>query len=226
MKLQQRRLYQQVAEDLGRRIQSGEFADARSLPAETQLAAGYGVSRNVMREALVALEIMGIVSVRAGAGAFVNDAPGRVDLSLASLSQSTGPGPLATLEARRIIEGEVAFAAAVSATDAEIAELTRLLDAFDAGPPDEMASDFPARFHIGLAASTHNAILVAIVESLWQAVQSPIFSVLRARMSAPTAASRIQTRRRIIDCVAHRAPEQARAAMHNHIDMVRKDLFP
>ena len=60
-----KRLYEQVADQIGDMIRRGEFRAGQRLPAERDLAKSVGVSRPVVREALVALEIAGLVEVRA-----------------------------------------------------------------------------------------------------------------------------------------------------------------
>jgi len=63
------RLYRQIAEQLRSLIASGEFSPGSRLPAERDLAKQLGVSRPSVREALIALEIEGMIDVRTGAGA-------------------------------------------------------------------------------------------------------------------------------------------------------------
>ena len=62
------RLYRQIAEQLRQLIASGEFAVGARLPAERELASQLGVSRPSVREALIALEVEGIIEVRTGSG--------------------------------------------------------------------------------------------------------------------------------------------------------------
>jgi len=70
--VESQRLYQQVAEQLGGLIDRGEFREGDRLPPERELSKKLGVSRPVVREAMIALEIAGLVEVRVGAGAFVS----------------------------------------------------------------------------------------------------------------------------------------------------------
>jgi DNA-binding FadR family transcriptional regulator len=72
-----RRLYRQIAAQLSALIASGEFAVGQRLPSERELAAQLGVSRPSLREALIALELEGLVEVRVGAGIWVTAASGR-----------------------------------------------------------------------------------------------------------------------------------------------------
>ena len=221
-----RRLYQEIANHLGQRIHSGEFAAGSSLPGENTLAKDYGVSRNIIREALVALEILGLITVRAGSGAFVNEGAKQIETSLGRIGLLSGPSPLAIFKARRAIEGEVAFQAATNAEADDLATLAQLLHVAEHGPATEvLRADWPAAFHIALARATGNAVFVEIVSALWQAVRGPMFQGLRAQVPMGEIASRIGTRRRIYDCVEARDPEGARLAMHAHIDTAARELF-
>ena len=65
------RLYRQIAEQLRSLIASGEFSPGSRLPAERDLAKQLGVSRPSVREALIALEVEGIIDVRTGSGIYV-----------------------------------------------------------------------------------------------------------------------------------------------------------
>ena len=65
------RLYQAVAERIARSIASGQYRKGDRLPAERDLAAQYDVSRPTVREAIIALEIDGLVEVRVGSGVYV-----------------------------------------------------------------------------------------------------------------------------------------------------------
>src|ERR1043165_8010386 len=106
--VESQRLYQQVAEQLGGLIDSGEFREGDRLPPERELSKKLGVSRPVVREAMIALEIAGLVEVRGGAGAFVKNAR---QGALASLADQ-GPSPFDLITARKMLEGEIAFMAA------------------------------------------------------------------------------------------------------------------
>lgn len=220
-------MYQQVAEDLALRIREGDLKSQFALPSENDLARDYGVSRNVMREALVALEIMGLVTVRAGAGAFVNEAArNQLPVSLSGIAEAAGPSPLAILSARKAIEGEIAAIAASVATDADLAHLTSIIAAFEDGGQEGLGpSGWPGSFHIGLAQATHNPVFVAVMKGIWQAVEGPMFEGLRSHVELRALHSRLETRKAILKRIQARDSDGARRAMHRHLDMVIKDLF-
>src|SRR5690606_39539088 len=109
------KLYQRVANAIVARIRSGKYPRGERLPPERELAEEFGVSRPTVREAMIALEIRGIVEARRGSGIYVVDtAP--PDTS----SNEQDIGPFEVTEARRLFDGEAAALAAAIITDEEI----------------------------------------------------------------------------------------------------------
>lgn len=117
-----RKLYQQVAASVAEAIQRGDFLPGQRIPSERELADEYKVSRPTIREAMIALEVIGIVRSRHGSGIFVADNP-PLDTPMIGLDI----GAFELTEARRLFEGEAAALAAVSITDEEIAALELLI---------------------------------------------------------------------------------------------------
>src|SRR6187397_1893441 len=111
--IEPRRLYRQIADQIRTLIKSGEFPAGARLPPERDLAKQLGVSRPSVREALIALEVEGLVEVRIGSGIYVlrrgRDAAPAVDV------EHAGAGPFELLRARYVIETECAALAARSA---------------------------------------------------------------------------------------------------------------
>jgi DNA-binding FadR family transcriptional regulator len=207
------RLYQQVAEQVAGLIRGGELAAGSRLPAERDLAKQLGVSRPVLREALIALEIAGLVDVRTGSGAYVAVAPSRGTLT------ASGPSTFSILAARRLIEGEIAAQAAETTSTDRIQSLQALIDAqqaaITAGRPGHAEDE---NFHCAIAAMTGNEILVGIVRTLWQEMASPIFHRLARPSDGPHKVdATLLDHRRLLAALATRDGAAARQAMHDHI---------
>jgi GntR family transcriptional repressor for pyruvate dehydrogenase complex len=105
------------------------------LPAERELAVRYNVSRPTVREAIIALEVQGLVEVRVGSGAYVVRLPGGDDMPGFNITA------FELTEARLLVEGETAALAATQITDEEIAELEELLRAIARENLDPAGSD-------------------------------------------------------------------------------------
>ena len=211
------RLYQALAEKLTRLIASGEFKPGDRLPAERELAALYNVSRPTVREAVIALEIEGLVEVRIGSGVYViSQSPSREGVE-------RDIGAFELTEARILIEGEAAALAAANITDEELAELERLLADMEAAGAGEMVDK---RFHEFLAGCTRNSAMQSAVEHLWMVRnRSPqcirTFEKSRTKGHKPV----IDEHRAIIEALRSRAPIAARTAMREHLGRVLEYLL-
>ena len=156
------RLYKRVAGALIDELQSGKFAVGDKMPAERDLAVRMKVSRPVVREAMLALEVLGLIEVRLGAGTFVVRLPGETDEPRFSVS------PFELLEARLVFEGEAAALAALQITDEEIARLEKLVLAIQEQNEEQIAEqNADMAFHMAIARATRNAAVEKTVEDLW-----------------------------------------------------------
>jgi DNA-binding FadR family transcriptional regulator len=211
------RLYEQVAEQVSRLIAAGEFSAGDRLPPERDLARQLAVSRPVLREAMVALELAGWVEVRSGAGTYVR-AIGRTPLNFVN----AGPGAFELLAARRTIEGEVAALAAATAREADVAELSALNEEIRRETAaGRTGVDVDGAFHRRLAEVTGNAVLVDIVSYLWAGMNGPILARFHDLTNRPGKhRTNIADHEAIIAAVGRHDAEGARQAMAIHIGHV------
>jgi len=213
------RLYQQVADRLAALIHSGEFPAGSRLPPERDLARQFAVSRPTVREALIALEINGLVEVRTGAGTYICTHRPRQDVEPGGV-QDAGPSAFEVITARRLVEAPVAGLAATTAGEADLARLREAVELFERQGQSSHRQQLEADqvFHLRLAEATHNAVMVAIVEDLWQAMFSPIFAMLSARSRLPNPESMtLHDHRVIFGCIERRDAKGAEAAMTTHL---------
>ena len=209
-----RRLYERVAEQIAELIRAGEFLPGQRLPAERDLAKTLGVSRPVVREAMIALEIAGQVEVRIGAGAFVRHksvepAP-RLD---------AGNSPSDVINARILIEGEICALASEKAGELELAAIAATVDQmtreYDAGRPWQSAD---LAFHVAIANATGNAALAGVVERLWQEQHSPVFELLSQRVNlSENWRATLSGHEQIFAALLARKPEAAKSALRAHL---------
>ena len=221
--VQNQRLYEKVAEQIGFLIAAGEFASGDRLPSERELARKLGVSRPVLREALVTLEISGSVEVRGGSGCFVIGAPSTMPPAFAD----GGPSPFEVIHARGVIEGETARLAAEKAAPDDIASLEEtvaMMRADIASGRDTRETD--RLFHIRLAEIAGNSVLAGIVGDLWAHMTAPVFDRLGVNSGLrDTDSLTVTEHMRIIEAVASRDVHGARDAMAVHLERVRNILL-
>ena len=217
-----RKLYQQVAATIANDIATGRHAVGDRLPSERDLAEDLGVSRPTVREAMIALEIRGLVEARPGSGVYVTEAP------------TTGPAPELDIgafeltEARRLFEGEACALAASAITDAELAELEVILTEMVgentlATPIGEQAD---RRFHMLIAKATRNSAIQMTVETLWDLrYRSPLCAAMLERARQVGVRPLIEDHRVIVDALIKRSPREARHAMRAHLSNVIDGLL-
>jgi GntR family transcriptional repressor for pyruvate dehydrogenase complex len=193
------------------------------LPSERELAEELGVSRPVVREAIIVLESRGLVQTRHGAGVFIQtDGEGAAGATVDSDS-----GPFEVTEARRLLEGEIAGLAAEFVTDRQIADLQRLIDRIGDMRLDKASREKADRaFHIALARVTGNDVLVGIVEKLWDMrYQSALCEYFFRRAREAGMEPPVDEHQKVLDALKARDAQAARFAMREHLARVTENLL-
>ena len=199
-----------------KKLKPGDF-----LGTEKDLAARFGVSRIVARDALRTLQALGIVEIKMGKGGGARVARGNPRLfaeALAVQLDLTGVSALEIMDAQRAIETLAAELAAEHATAADHARLSRLLAEAEAIIDDTPAYTRSCRdFHLAVAEASHNRVLVTQLVSL-QHVSWPAEN----RTLTPEVAHRIlAVHRELAALIEMRDAAGARALMDDHVKMIR-----
>jgi DNA-binding FadR family transcriptional regulator len=220
--IEPRRLYRQIADQIRTLIRSREFPAGARLPPERDLARQLGVSRPSVREALIALEVEGLVEVRIGSGIYVLGPRGNGELGT---PVQAAMGPFELLRARGIIESECAALAAKCAKRAQIAAIADALQQMQSVADDEKQQPLAGDrlFHLRIAEATGNGALVAVVKMLWEERIGPLFAQLEHHYDSPDQWTRaIAEHRIVLDAISRRDVPDARAAMQRHLDRAYK----
>ena len=214
------RLYRLVADRIQQLIKDEGFESGTRLPPERELAIRLGVSRASLREALVALEIGGVIEVRSGSGVYVVDRPAQ-----AAAVPEGGPGPFEVLAARRLIEAEVAARAARNASDSALDEILATVLEMERTYDDPASHETADRnFHLALARAAGNSALVAVVEYLWQQRGAMAHRLKHHYRTEELGEATLADHRAILSAVAARDEAGARQAMRAHLARVHKTL--
>lgn len=219
-----RRLYEEISQKLAKAIAAGDYDVGDRLPSERELAQTFGVSRPTVREAIIALELDGLVEVRLSSGVYVlNRHPPQGHEAVKDI------GPFELLEARRAIEGEACALAALRIDDAQLHQLTELIaEMRDDNRHNEiiMSEGADRRFHELIASSTQNSGIIAAVQMLWDArARSPQSHLMDDKGRARGLKPPIAEHAAIVRALRQHDPEAARAAMHEHITRVIEHML-
>jgi DNA-binding FadR family transcriptional regulator len=222
-------LYERIADRIAGEIRMGLLKPGERLPSERDLAQRLEVGRSSVREAIAALQVHGIVETRPGSGSFVAaDAVERV--------QAPGPGdrtpglphdasPSALLQARELLEPQVAALAAARALPDPYAE--ELLERMDraAGEDDGAAWNEGDRlFHRQIAVMAGNPVLVALADQIAAMMDEPLWQRLRDESIAVPGRARLHAaeHRMIYEAIVAGDAEAAAFYASHHIQRVRR----
>jgi DNA-binding FadR family transcriptional regulator len=219
--VESRRLYRQIAEQIRSLINSGEFPVGSRLPSERDLADAMSVSRPSVREALIALEVEGLISINVGSGIYVTarSAPTGENTYTAS-----SDGPFEVLFAREIVEASIASEAAALARPEHISVLDRVLERMEScrGENDKWI-ELDREFHVSIALVLDNSVLAELVEHLFNKRISRYFERLASYFENESTWSRaLAEHRKIRDAIAAKDPDAASKAMRRHLRLSQK----
>jgi DNA-binding FadR family transcriptional regulator len=221
--LEQVRLYRQIAALLSERIEKGIFPIGTLLPAERDLAQQFGVSRSTVREALIALEVAGKVSIRVGRGVQILEAMPRAPEIDYMADVDADLSPIQLMEARLHVEPWTAKLASSARTDANLLRMRRAMkaqaDAGSAALAQYRGADM--QFHVEIARASGNAAFAVVVAALWAYRSKPLFGKFEELLIGPDRpASTVEEHRMIYEAIADRDGTAARRAMRRHLNAV------
>lgn len=214
-KLVRTRLYEQVAEQITSWITQNGLTVGDRLPPERELASRLGVSRATLSQALVALEVIGVVAVRHGDGTVVTRSRTR---SIVEAIRAHADRLPEIIDTRDALETKLAALAAVRRTDEDLRRIDEALDA--------MAADIEAggrgvegdeRFHGAVTAAAHSLLLARLMDEISDLIKETRIESL-SQPDRPLAS--LAGHRTIAEAVRDRDPDAASEAMHAHVAMV------
>jgi GntR family transcriptional repressor for pyruvate dehydrogenase complex len=214
------RLYEKIAGAVRQSLATGGYAIGDRLPSERDLAQQYGVSRPTVREAIIALELDGLVEVRTNSGVYIAALQPR-----GGTPTETDVGPFELLEARRIFEAEICGLAAEMIDEERLDRLRQLASEIDS--VDLMRAEAADReFHLEIARATQNSAMEKTVSMLWDAREkSPQYAALTAKVRSAGVAPRVSEHQRIVTALASGSAAAAHEAMRDHLDRVITQLL-
>lgn len=216
IRIPERRLYQQIADQIRGLVQNGQFRFGQRLPAERELAQQLGVSRPSLREALIALELDGTVEIRMGSGVYVVPAAER----RAAWSGSMGESPAELMQARATIEGAAIVLACARITPEALATLRQTLDAMAIEIEEgRKPVDQDRQFHLTIATHSGNSVIGRIIGDLFDDRHSPLSAQLREHFETPeTWSCALAEHEEILTALEARDGLLAQAMMRMHLE--------
>lgn len=212
------RLYEQVLERLRAHVTEAGLSAGDRLPAERDLAASLGVSRASVKQAIVVLEVQGLVEARHGGGTYlVRDT---LDVEPVEQLVERRKRLPEVLEAREALETKLAELAAERRTDAELETIREALDFMrDEIDGGDNGVEGDRRFHAAVTAAAHSSLLAEFMKTIAEQITESRTESLRQ----PGRPSRsLAQHTAIYEAIAAGDAKKAAAAMRKHVRTVAK----
>lgn len=227
--IQTQRKYQIVGGKIKQKVTDGVYSAGFRLPAERDLAELFSVGRSVIRDAIVMLELQGLVEVRQGSGAYVIAKPSHKSefnhLKFEPVQSNSGPFEM--LQARQFIESNIIKLAATKITKEELKQLKKILTRQKQAKTDTDKEAADQDFHLAIAAATQNAELVSVVKNLWDRRQNnQLWRLLHERVIVNQSQKKWNTDHlTIYQALERKDPDAAFCSMWNHLENVKTALL-
>jgi GntR family transcriptional repressor for pyruvate dehydrogenase complex len=210
------RLYMKVAEQLRKLIENEVIKPGERFPSERELAEQLGVSRPTVREAMIALELTGVIEIRSGSGIYASKAKPNKKLAL----DDTGIGPFEILEIRLIVESEACALAASRITSQQLNQLRQAVRDMEEEEKQPDASEKADQaFHEIIARSCQNSAIESVIGWLWTLRNESMLSTsFLERIREEGIHPSISEHQAILTALEKRDPNAAREAMRRHIE--------
>jgi GntR family transcriptional repressor for pyruvate dehydrogenase complex len=217
-----------IVEQVRDLIKEGRLKPGDKLPPEQVLAEEFGASRPSVREALSALEILGITESRGGKGNFIkrNFNFPLYEQKFRELEEEESPFEL--LEARKVVETEIVGLAAKKATEEEIAAIQGSLNKMKGAVTNIPGiMEFDREFHINIARAAHNSLLFSMMIYLTDLLKEKLWINLKEKSwSIPGHPQKyFEEHDEIFNAIKNKDSKRARNIMYDHLAGVERDLL-
>ncbi|MBI2369114.1 MAG: FadR family transcriptional regulator [Deltaproteobacteria bacterium] len=222
--IKSKRIYESIVAQIKNLLAAGSLKPGDKLPTERELAQSFRVSRASVREALRALEFMGLVESRPGGGTYVKEAT--LDFlveHLASMITLRRGSLLEVFEVRKILEPKIAALAAERITDEDLRQLEEILERerreIESG---RTGVDADTEFHFTLATAAQNRVILRLVDAIVDLLKETREESLQVK-GRPQAA--YENHLRILQAVKARDRRGAERARLDHLKAVERVIF-
>jgi DNA-binding FadR family transcriptional regulator len=208
------RLYVRVARKISDLVNTGQVKPGDRLPSERDLAEMLNVSRPSVREAMIALEVSGLIEVRMGNGIFVTDREASISPELVD----GGVGPFEILEMRLLLEPEICALAAERIDDETLGQLAETYEEMERSNGTPAMEQADEKFHNLIAGAAENTAMQKTVKWLWRIRGQSVLSRGYHRMIVEEGVfPTLDEHKAILEALKSRDPVAARQAMKNHL---------
>ncbi|OXT07863.1 GntR family transcriptional regulator [Thermoanaerobacterium thermosaccharolyticum] len=219
------RVFENIIEQIKVNIYNGNLSKGSKLPSERDLSDILNVSRASIREALSALEILGILETKPGGGTYIVNNVSNAIIETMSLALALENDETEFIELRKILESESAYIAAQKHDEESISEMKKYFEMMGKDFDEDQNTYADENFHRALCRATKNKLLYDIVEALSIGVDNYIVNSRKRLMSNPKNLELLyQQHKNILESIEDGKADDAREYVIEHINFVQEEL--
>lgn len=219
-------LLRKIVDQVKQNIASGNLKKGDKLPSERQMSEMFGLSRATIREAIKALNTLGIIECSHGSGNYISsNLSNSLTEPLSIMFMLEGGHPGHTLELRRALEFAAAGSAARNIEETELARLRALCDCIEASTDENEKARYDFQFHREIARASGNPLLIVLLNAVETLISEHVHDA-RASILKDSSKEDIINRqhRDIVDALSRSSPEEAEKAVLAHIELIRENM--
>jgi GntR family transcriptional repressor for pyruvate dehydrogenase complex len=217
------RVYEDIVAQVKELIADGKLRPGDQLPSERELSEMFQVSRASLREAIRALESVGLIEIRQGEGTYIASSVETLLTSVASAFLQQRDPLYQVFEARKVLEPATAALAAERVTPEEVAELEAILTEQDKQVAEgETGVEADTRFHYALAEAAKNDVLLRLNEAIVDSLRE---TRMRSLQTQGRPARSLAGHRQILEAIRLKDPAKAREAMLDHLETIEHNVL-
>jgi GntR family transcriptional repressor for pyruvate dehydrogenase complex len=219
-----KKIYEEIVDQIRELIARGELKPGQKLPSEREMSESMGVSRASVREALTAMEAIGILDIRPGEGTFVKETSSLETFKPLAfvLAVEKNPGQQ-MMEVRRVLESESAALAALRADEEHLIKIRHILDQMKSAGNTQLGVEYDLKFHFAIAEATQNSILLRIMNTVADLMHHT-FRLDREKLLSRNSHQIYSEHEAIYQAIKERTPQIAREKMIEHINNIEKGM--
>lgn len=221
--VKKQRVYQDIVAQFRRLLGNGRLKPGDQLPSERELCEMFQVSRASVREALRALESMGLIEIKSGEGTYAASPVESLLSPVATAIRQQKDALREIFEARKILEPEMAALAATRATPSEVRRLQIILeDQARQIANGQTGVEADTAFHSTLAQAARNKVFLRVNEAIVDTLQE---TRQRSLQTHGRPARSLAGHREILEAIRRKDPARARKAMLEHLTAIEHNVL-
>lgn len=221
--LSKTRLFEVIVKQIQEQVKSGDLKPGDKLPPERELAEMFDVSRNSLREALRALEMMNYVEIKPGEGIFIKEI--KIDKLFEPIIDAIGFDKqllLDLLDVRELVEVETARRAALYGTEEDFKRIREAVELTEREiEHNGIGLHGDSSFHHAIAEASHNRAFMMIFHMITEALTKN----MEATLSIPGQPHRtLSDHKKVYEAISRRQADLAAQLMQEHIQKARRNM--